>query len=228
MKNSSRKYFSDLCTSLSKIEVRRENLDSIDLDEALEEILQRISKTKVTGGKVIFIGNGGSAAIASHQAVDFWKNGGIRAVSFNDTSLLTCISNDYGYEHVFEKPIEMFAESSDVLIAISSSGKSRNILRGVEIARSKNCFVITLSGFKPDNPLRRKGRLNFYVPSESYGFVEISHLTICHYLADRLCAQNQPHSSAVRKMGTVLAGTGLTPPLKSKPVPARTVPGTKR
>ena len=223
MKNSGRKYFSDLCTSLSKIEVRRENLDSIDLDRALEEALETILKTRATGGKVIFVGNGGSAAIASHQAVDFWKNGGIRAVSFNDTSLLTCISNDYGYEHVFEKPIEMFAESSDVLIAISSSGKSQNILRGVEIAQSKNCFVITLSGFKPDNPLRRKGQLNFYVPSESYGFVEISHLTICHYLADRLCAQNQIHSSTARKMGT-----GLTPSLKSKPAPARTVPGTKR
>ncbi|HAM59185.1 MAG TPA: phosphoheptose isomerase, partial [Candidatus Rokubacteria bacterium] len=127
-------------------------------------------------------------AIASHQAVDYWKNGGMRAVAFNDPSLLTCVSNDFGYRHVFAKPIEMFADAGDALIAISSSGQSENILRGVEAARRARCRVITLSGFRPDNPLRRLGELNFWVPTDSYGHVEITHLAICHSVVDAIMA----------------------------------------
>lgn len=190
--NSVRKYVSELGACFLKAEVSGENTAPLDFDAALQQALKLILKTKSTGGKVIFIGNGGSAAIASHQAVDFWKNGKVRAIAFNDSSLLTCVSNDFGYEQVFERPIDMFAEGSDVLIAISSSGQSENILRAVDKAKSKKCSVITLSGFKPDNPLRRKGQLNFYVPSESYGLVEISHLIICHYLADKICARKEP------------------------------------
>jgi len=136
------------------------------------------------GRKVIFIGNGGSAAIASHQSVDYWKNGGMRAIAFNDTSLLTCIANDYGFPHVFEKPVEMFADEGDVLIGISASGGSENIHRGARAARERGCRVITLSGFAKDNPLRALGDLNFYVPSRSYGEVEITHLAICHAVLD--------------------------------------------
>lgn len=110
----------------------------------------------------------------------------MRAICFNDSSLLTCISNDFGYQYVFEKPIEMFAEKGDVLVAISSSGKSENILRGADAAKNKGCHVITMSGFKPDNPLRSRGELNFYVPSDSYGYVEITHLTLCHCVVDTI------------------------------------------
>lgn len=191
MKDSVQDYFSSLSEYFSKIEAQGENGRDVSLDKAFDSALQLILKTKTDGKKVIFIGNGGSASIASHQAVDFWKNGGIRAIAFNDSSLLTCISNDYGYEHVFEKPVEMFAEVSDVLIAISSSGQSQNILRAVQKGKSKNCSVITLSGFRPDNPLRGLGQINFYVPSESYGFVEISHLAICHFLADQIMSHKE-------------------------------------
>jgi len=89
---------------------------------------------------------------------------------------------------VFEKPIEMFADAGDVLIAISSSGKSENIVRGVEAARRTGCRIITLSGFRPDNPLRRLGELNFWVPTDSYGHVEITHLALCHAVVDAIMA----------------------------------------
>lgn len=191
-KNSVQKYVSELNACFLKAEASGENIAYLNLDLALDQTLDLILKAKSTGGKVIFIGNGGSAAIASHQAVDFWKNGKVRAIAFNDSSLLTCVSNDFGYEQVFERPIDMFAEKSDVLIAISSSGQSKNILRAIGAAKAKKCSVITLSGFKPDNPLRRKGQLNFYVPSESYGFVEISHLILCHYLVDEICMRKEP------------------------------------
>ena len=132
----------------------------------------------------MFIGNGASAAISSHMSTDYWKNGGMRAIAFNDSSLLTCISNDYGYPYVFEKPIEMFADPGDILMAISSSGKSENIINGVKAARSKKCGVITFSGFSPDNPLVKSGDYNFHVSSPDYGPVEIIHLSICHCICD--------------------------------------------
>lgn len=130
--------------------------------------------------RIFLIGNGGSAAIASHIATDFTKNGGLTALAFNDTSLLTCYANDFGYEEVFSKAIHFHCIPDDCLIAISSSGKSENILNGVDQAREMGMEVITLSGFKPDNPLRFLGDVNFYVPSDSYGHVEITHLAILH------------------------------------------------
>ncbi len=159
---------------------------AIDISKALKSAMDMIKKAAAKENKVMFIGNGGSASIASHQAIDFWKNGRIKAVSFNDSSQLTCLSNDFGYEHVFEKPIEFFAEKGDVLIAISSSGKSENIIRGVRSALTRKCQVVTMSGFSKNNPLRRMGRLNFYVPSSSYGFVEITHLALCHCILDNI------------------------------------------
>jgi D-sedoheptulose 7-phosphate isomerase len=132
----------------------------------------------------MFIGNGGSAAIASHMAIDYSKNGGIRSLAFNDGAALTCLSNDFGYEHVFSKQIELHARPGDLLIAISSSGKSLNILNAVDMAHEKGCFVVTLSGFSPDNPLRNFGDYNLFVDAKEYGFVEITHLSLCHAILD--------------------------------------------
>src|SRR3990172_13335852 len=186
MKNGINRYFSELGSMFLKVQVADSDSKPIDLADGLKRVISLIVSRTSKGCKVIFIGNGGSASIASHQAIDFFKNGGMRAICFNDSSLLTCISNDFSYQHVFEKPIEMFADKGDVLIAISSSGKSENILRGADAAKKKGCHVITMSGFKPDNPLRNKGELNFYVPSDSYGYVEITHLTLCHCMVDMI------------------------------------------
>ena len=160
----------------------------LDIYKGVEKVCCLIKDNVCRGNKIFFIGNGGSAAIASHMAIDFWKNGKMPAMAFNDSSLLTCISNDFGYQHVFEKPIEMFAGTGDVLFAISSSGKSENILRGVVAARTKGCKVVTLSGFKEDNPLRGMGDLNLFVPSMEYGLVEVIHQYICHWILDTIMA----------------------------------------
>jgi len=141
--------------------------------------------------KIMFIGNGASAAISSHMSTDFWKNCGIRAIAFNDSSLLTCLGNDYGYKYIFERSIEMFADSGDILVAISSSGESENILRGVNSAKSKECSVITLSGFKDNNPLSSAGDLNFYVPAQEYGIVEVIHHSICHCILDTIVSHKE-------------------------------------
>ena len=139
-----------------------------------------------SGGKLFVIGNGASASIASHMAVDFWKNAGIKAFSFNDAVTLTCLSNDYGYRHVFEKPICVFGDKKALLIAISSSGQSENILRAAIAAKEKGIRLITLSGFKKNNPLRKLGHINFYAPASHYGYVEVVHSAICHCMIDMI------------------------------------------
>jgi D-sedoheptulose 7-phosphate isomerase len=157
---------------------------SIDIDDAIITAVHLLLKRAKSGGRLLLIGNGGSASIASHIVTDFVKSARIPAMAFNDSSLLTCLSNDLGYEHVFENPVGLFASKQDTLIAISSSGQSKNILLGVSAARKKKAMVITFSGFKESNPLRKLGDINFYVPSKQYGHVEIVHLAICHLIAD--------------------------------------------
>jgi D-sedoheptulose 7-phosphate isomerase len=136
------------------------------------------------GNKIMFIGNGGSAGIASHLAIDFSKNGELRSLTLSDAASLTCIANDLGYENVFAKQITSHAREGDVLVAISSSGRSPNILAATAAARRCHCAIFTFSGFDEDNSLRRSGDLNFYVRSQEYGFVEVAHLSLCHAFLD--------------------------------------------
>lgn len=165
---------------------------ALSLDDAVDLAIRLAEETHDRGNKLMFVGNGGSAGIASHMATDYSKNGNLRALAMNDGSMLTCLGNDYGYEHVFAKQIEFHARDGDLLIAISSSGRSQNILNAVSTACRLGCAVMTLSGFTPDNPLRVSGDLNFYVDSTEYGFVEMSHLALCHAVLD--CSMGWPES----------------------------------
>lgn len=158
--------------------------ERLDLDAAVGRVIDLARSTHAAGRKLMVIGNGGSAAIASHIATDYSKNGGIRTQCFNDGAFLTCLGNDLGYENVFVKPIELFGQEGDLLLAISSSGRSANILNGAGTARRGGCQVVTFSGFDADNPLRRSGDVNFHVASHLYGFVEIAHLGLCHAILD--------------------------------------------
>ncbi|TAL27757.1 MAG: SIS domain-containing protein [Nitrospirae bacterium] len=186
MREFAENYYSNLFGFISSIRVTDKSGGQLTFSHGIEKAGNLIALQTASGQKIIFIGNGGSAAISSHMAIDFWKNGGMKAISFNDGPQLTCIGNDYGYKHVFEKPIEMFTDSGDVLVAISSSGKSENILLGVQAAKLKGCRIITLSGFDERNPLSGMGEFNFYVPSRSYGPVEVIHHSICHCIIDTI------------------------------------------
>lgn len=179
-------YFGKLSSLFLKIEIEDSKGRVLSLEQTISKIINLILTRKDKGNKIIFIGNGGSASIASHLATDFLKNVKVPVLTFNDSSLITCLSNDLGYEYVFEKPIEILAKNGDILFSISSSGKSKNILNATLKAKKKNCFVVTLSGFNKNNPLRRLGNLNFYLPSYSYGYVEIAHLAICHCIVDKV------------------------------------------
>ncbi|GAB6039349.1 SIS domain-containing protein [Endothiovibrio diazotrophicus] len=154
------------------------------VDGALDWIIDEVAAVHSRRCKVMVIGNGGSAAIASHLAIDFTRNGGVAAMAFNDGASLTCMGNDLGFERVFAEQIELHGRKGDLLVAISSSGASMNILEGVSAARSAGCSVVTFSGFAPDNPLRGSGDMNLYVPSPLYGSVEVAHQMLCHAVID--------------------------------------------
>lgn len=189
-------YFSQLANLGEKFQVTDYQGKSFSNSHGINLAADLINQQHQQQRKVIFIGNGGSATVASHQAIDFWRNGNIPAIAFNDSASITCISNDFGYEQVFSKPISTFAQSGDILFAISSSGQSENILAGVRQAIKMDCHVITLSAFQPNNPLRQMGHLNFYVPTMSYGFAEIMHLCICHCIIDGLVKGALPSRDA--------------------------------
>lgn len=178
------RYVQVLGEIVSATRVTTRDGDEVTLETAVKGIGAEMMATHEGGNKLIFVGNGGSAAICGHMATDFSKNGGMRATTLNDAATLTCLANDYGYEHVFAKQIEWHAAAGDLLIAISSSGRSQNILNAVRAARNAGCRVITLSGFRPDNPLRGLGDLNLYVASQEYGLVEVGHLAILHGILD--------------------------------------------
>jgi D-sedoheptulose 7-phosphate isomerase len=132
-------------------------------------------RTRERTGRVIFIGNGGSAAIASHLAIDLSKNASLPAICFSDASLMTCLANDFGFEQWLAHALRINARAGDCLVAISSSGRSKNILNAVAQARTMHLDVITLSGMTPDNPLRALGDVNFWVDSKSYNIIETAH-----------------------------------------------------
>lgn len=176
-------YLNSFRQALDAVEVSVNN-KTISFNDAIIQAVELIKQVQQQNKKVMMVGNGGSAGIASHMSVDYWKNGGVRATAFNDSSLLTCIANDLSYAEVFSKPIEAFADKGDIAFCISSSGNSKNILNAAEQADKSGCTVITFSGFAKENSLRKMGKLNFYVPSNSYGFVEIIHNLIIHIILD--------------------------------------------
>lgn len=153
-------------------------------------VLQAFNIVKANKRLLFFIGNGGSAGIATHMTADFLKNGGMRTISMLQPATITCIGNDYGYEFTFSKQLEIMAEAGDLLVAISSSGNSPNIVNAAKTAKKKGCQVMTFTGFKLDNKLRQLGDINVYVPSMSYGYVESIHNMILQQVVDDIVAKD--------------------------------------
>ena len=155
----------------------------IDFNSALE-VLQKSER-------IFFIGNGGSNSICSHMMEDFAKIARFPTFSFSDASLITCFSNDYGYENAIAEWLKIHFKSTDLLVAISSSGNSKNILNAVDFANLTNGNLITLSGFENTNQLKTKGEVNFHIEVKNYGVVECFHQVILHMLLDKYAAQSR-------------------------------------
>ena len=169
----------------------RRIIDNLKFDKETKKqiflITKIIKKTKKNNKKILIFGNGGSSAIASHFSVDLIKNTGIKCFNFNEYDLITCFSNDYGYENWVQKALSFYADKGDLLICISSSGQSKNIINGAKFAKKIGCKVVTLTGFDKKNKVRKIGHVNLWLNSKNYNLVEMTHhiwlLSIVDFIA---------------------------------------------
>jgi len=180
------KYFSNIKASLDSIEV-----------SILEELANKIIATNKAGNKIIVVGNGGSASIASHLTVDLINAADIKTINFNESSVITCFANDYGYENWVSKALECYSNNGDLAILISSSGQSENMLIAANKAKSMGVKVVTLTGFSLENPLGKLGDYNLWTNSKNYNIVEMTHniwlLAVVDYIiAIRKSIKNSP------------------------------------
>ena len=169
----------------------KDQTNLLDFDEKTLSKLYNVKKflalVKRRKKKVIIFGNGGRAAIANHFSIDLTKTSKIRCVNFNESSLLTCFSNDYGYENWVKRTIEFHADRRDLIILISSSGESKNMINACKFALKKKHFpIITFTGFKKNNSLSKLGHINFWINSKKYNHVENTHQFLLLSLADSL------------------------------------------
>jgi D-sedoheptulose 7-phosphate isomerase len=174
-----------LSDTLERLEVTDRGGSRIQPADAFALWVHQTREVHDAGRALYFVGNGGSAMIASHMAADASKNGGLRGMAFNDAALLTSVSNDISFEEIFALPLGQLGQAGDLLMTISSSGNSPNILRAIEVARAAAMKVVTLSGKGPDNRSRTMGDVNFYVPADRYGWVESAHHVVMHYWLDQ-------------------------------------------
>lgn len=170
--------------ALASTEVSGTGADGLDCAGGIEAWVALSQTVKAGGGYHYLVGNGASAMMASHMSVDCTKNAELPALAFNDAAYLTAIGNDLGYENAFAFPLSRYGRRGDLLITISSSGNSPNILKAIDVAREQEMKVVTLSGMRQDNQSRTRGDLNFYVSARTYGVVECTHQILLHCWLD--------------------------------------------
>ena len=172
-----KKYFVHYTDSISEL------LKNVDIN-LINDSVNLISNTRKNKNKFYIVGNGGSSSIASHVSVDFAKVAKVNCSTFNNANLITCFANDYKYENWVVEAIKAYSIEQDLFILISSSGTSKNIVNAAEYCKQKKMNLITLSGFKKNNPLSQSGNINFHVESEDYNFIEMTHHIILVSIVD--------------------------------------------
>ena len=144
-------------------------------DEAILNFRNSIANTYENNGRLIFLGNGASASLSSHAATDFTKQAKIPSIAFNDHNLVTALSNDYGYENWVSKAIEYYCKKNDMLIFISVSGESKNLINGIKYANKNNIKTASLTGSKQNNTVKINTDISLWVDSKAYNIVECIH-----------------------------------------------------
>ena len=155
-------YFQTLSQLLLTIEAPGQQGASMSLEGGTEQAVRMILDAKKDSRKVLLAGNGGSSAIVSHVQNDLCKTVGVKAMVFTEQPLLIALANDDGFGSIYERPVRLWAQPEDLLIAVSSSGNSENILRAAQAAIEFGCKLVTFPGFERDNPLRKMGHGNFF------------------------------------------------------------------
>lgn len=179
-------YINELIRSLEQTKIYIEDDTEMNYEAGMRILVECFIRHKTAYTQIFFIGNGGSSAIASHMTADFMKNGGMKTYSLYDNAVATCMGNDYGYESVFSRPLEFLGQENDLLVAVSSSGNSQNIINAIKTANEKNMETITFTGFRKDNKAKQMGIINVYVPSERYGIVESIHNLMLQQVVDMI------------------------------------------
>jgi D-sedoheptulose 7-phosphate isomerase len=182
-------YRGRLSELLEGVEISDREGTDVGSDRGFELLINRTRELHQHDRGLFLAGNGASAAMASHMALDFAKSGRLRAMTFNDAALLTALGNDLGHHHVFDQPVRWYGRSGDMLAVISSSGASPNILNAIDVGRDLGLHIVTFTGLNPDNPCRKLGDLNFYVDAKSYGLVECGHQVLLHAWLDQFLGQ---------------------------------------
>ena len=160
--------------------------------EKILEVKNILKKGNLNGKKTMIFGNGGSAAIASHFSVDLTKNAKIRCTNYNESDLITCFSNDFGYERWVEKTLEYYGEEGDNLILISAGGNSPNMVNGAKKAKEKKFNkIITFTGNDKNNDLSKFGDINFWVNSKAYNHIENIHQILLLSLVDLIIGKSE-------------------------------------
>ena len=144
-------------------------------DESILNFRNAIAGTLENKGKLIFMGNGASASLSSHAATDFTKQAKIPSIAFNDHNLITALSNDYGYENWVAKAIEYYCKKNDMLIFISVSGESKNLINAIKYAKKNNIKTASLTGSKQNNTIKINTDISLWVNSKAYNIVECIH-----------------------------------------------------
>jgi len=167
-------------------------LKNLSFEREILKTSKLFKECSLSKNKVIVLGNGGSASIASHVSVDLTKNAKIRSVNFNEADLITCFANDFGHENWMKEALRMYCDNNDVVVLISSSGKSRNILNAAKWCKKSNIKFITLTGNNSSNPLKiiNKNGINFWINSKAYNHIEIAHLFILLSVVDLIIGKN--------------------------------------
>jgi D-sedoheptulose 7-phosphate isomerase len=153
---------------------------SEEVQNAIKQSAELLNKTD----RIFFVGNGGSNSICSHMMEDYMKMARKHTMSFTDAAMITCYANDYGWEKAMEEWIAAQFLPGDLLVAISSSGESKNILNAARKAKEMQGKVVTLSGFNKDNSLSKLGDANIVIPVKSFGIVENFHSMLLHVILD--------------------------------------------
>lgn len=156
------KYFSIYSKLINKIDQNK-----------LENLINDFEKVKKNKKKILFFGNGAGAAISSHLSSDGAKSLGIRSLSFDNSAHITCFSNDYGFDKWIVKTIEIYTEKNDLVILLSASGNSQNMINAARYLNKKKINFYSLTGFKKDNSLNRISKKFFWIDFKSYNHIEV-------------------------------------------------------
>lgn len=174
----------ELGGALRNLETTGSDMAALECDQAFARFKELAEGARNDGRVIYLVGNGASASMASHFAADLAKNAHLHTQVFTDISLITAVANDLCYEEVFVEPLRRRMHPGDILVCISSSGNSKNVVNAAAYASKHGGTVVTLSAMKPENALRRIGALNFWVPAATYGLAETAHAAVLHYWMD--------------------------------------------